>query len=434
MTTNVPKGAGRATATAKRTKHAQRTLLPPKAGSPGAVAVEAAKCEGGEEAHFAHLDANGECPWNHGETDSIPEVQRAVQQDNVKPMGEMTVAELRSVASKLGVPGYKVMRRGDLLNAILEAERAKTSTAERLAGRNLAEEAFKTAEKSKPARPATSVEKPLTKPQKEVMEIVADRGYVDRQVLANWKGSSSDSPAITSVLKALVRRGILTEPDSNYGRYLPVDRVSPEPECTGEQNVPLTEAQGKSMAKAEAFLKAAAELGWGEFARSAPEQETYGVIVGRGEERITISWRAGVFIGEECYHSHPGRSPRKVINASAAKKIMAIPAAQAAEEAAKVSAHKLARPRRDRSATATTAPRKALPFDPETAPDEDVIRAVSGHQISWTNEISGAIDESYVKGSIDEISIQPGKSGRSIRFTSAEGFRSVRVSSIVAIR
>jgi hypothetical protein len=372
MTTNVPKGAGRATATAKRTKHAQRTPLPPKAGSPGAVAVEAAKCEGGEEAHFAHLDANGECPWNHGETDSIPEVQRAVQQDSVKPMGEMTVAELRLVASKLGVPGYKVLRRGDLLNAILEAERAKTSTAERLAGRNLAEEAFKTAEKSKPARPAK-------------------------------EPKAKAAPAT-------------------------------EPECTGEQNVPLTEAQGKSMAKAEAFLEAAAALGWGEFARSAPEQETYGVIVGRGEERITISWRAGVFIGEECYHSHPGRSPRKVINASAAKKIMAIPAAQAAEEAAKVSAHKLARPRRDRSATATTAPRKALPFDPETATDEDVIRAVSGHQISWTNEISGAIDESYVKGSIDEISIQPGKSGRSIRFTSAEGFRSVRVSSIVAIR
>jgi hypothetical protein len=360
MTTNVPKGAGRATATAKRTKHAQRTPLPPKAGSPGAVAVEAAKCEGGEEAHFAHLDANGECPWNHGEAE---EPQR---------LGDKTVAELRPLAAKLGVEGYKTLRKGDLLNAMLLAERAKTSTAERLAGRNLAEETFKTAEKSKPARPAK-------------------------------------------------------EPKA---KAVPAT----EPDCSGERNVPLTEAQGKSMAKAEAFLKAAAELGWAEFARSAPEQETYGVIVGRGEERITISWRAGVFIGEECYHSHPGRSPRKVINASAAKKIMAIPAAQAAEEAAKVSAHKLARPRRDRSATATTAPRKALPFDPETAPDEDVIRAVSGHQISWTNEISGAIDESYVKGSIDEISIQPGKSGRSIRFTSAEGFRSVRVSSIVAIR
>lgn len=39
MTTTAPKGALRAAATARRTKHAQRTALPPKAGSPGAEAI-----------------------------------------------------------------------------------------------------------------------------------------------------------------------------------------------------------------------------------------------------------------------------------------------------------------------------------------------------------------------------------------------------------
>lgn len=386
MTTNVPKGAGRATATAKRTKHAQRTALPPKAGSPAAEAILAAKCEGGEEGHFAHMDANGECPWNHGDTERKEELRRSQPSNFIsgeetrqmlaglpaeKPMGERTVAELRKVASELLIPGARSMRRGDLLNSILEAEKAKASTAERLAGKDTVAEVFAAAEKSKPATPARAP------------------------------------------------------------KQRPARTPEPEPECTGDLNVPVTEAQGKSMAKAEAFLKAAAELGWSERARSAPEQETYGVIVGREEERITISWRAGVFVGEECYHSHPGRSPRKVINASAAKKIMAIPAAQAAEEAAKVSAHKLTRPRRDRGATATTAPRKALPFDPETATDEEVLEAVSGKTITWTNGVSGQIDQDQV-GS--HATIQPGKSGRSIRFTSATGFRSVRVSSILSIR
>lgn len=39
MTTNVPKGANRASAAARTRKHAQRTPLPPKAGSPGAEAI-----------------------------------------------------------------------------------------------------------------------------------------------------------------------------------------------------------------------------------------------------------------------------------------------------------------------------------------------------------------------------------------------------------
>ncbi len=45
MTTNVPKGANRASAAARTRKHAQRTPLPPKAGSAGAEAIaEKALC------------------------------------------------------------------------------------------------------------------------------------------------------------------------------------------------------------------------------------------------------------------------------------------------------------------------------------------------------------------------------------------------------
>jgi hypothetical protein len=375
MTTNVPKGSGRATATANRNKHAQRTPLPPKKGSPGAEAILEAKIDAWaktsglppeaieamkEEARKTGAKTVEEAlaAWEDlgdgGDETTIPTPE--------KPMGERPVVELRKIASGLLVPGARSMKKGELLNAILLAERAQESTAKRLAGRDLAAEVFETAAKSTPT----------TRAHGKTTDHICDRPSLDS-------------------------------------------------------------AQGKSMAKAEAFLTAAAELGWTEVVRSSPEQETYGVIVGRGEERIAISWRSGVFMGEECYHSHPGRSPRKVINASAAKKLMAIPPVQAAEEAAKVSAHKASRPRRDRSAQTTTERRKALPFDPETASDEDVLQAVSGgnRRVSWTNEVSGTIEDAYITGS---VSIQPGKSGRSLRFTSMTGFRSVRVSSIIAIR
>jgi hypothetical protein len=400
MTTNVPKGAGRATATAKRNKHAQRTPLPPQKGSPGFQAIEAASCAGGEEAHYAHLEANSECPWDHA-SDRVVEEARAVTPDPApeKPMGEKTVGELRKQASGLGVENYKILRKGDLLNAILLAERAKSKTAERLAGRDLAAEVFATAEKSVPAKAPSPARKRGEAPA-PIARIVP--GPDDRPAVHPGRAAKKAAPATV------------------------------EQACSGEVNV--SEAQAKSIAKAEAFLKAAADLGWAEKTRSAPDQNPYGVIVGRGDERITISWRDGVFVGEECYHSHPARTPRKVINASAAKKIMAIPAATADEEARKVTAHKSARPGRVRGAEATTERRKALPFDVETADDEEVLRAVSGRRISWTNEISGAIEEAHVKGSVDEISIQHGKSGRSIRFTSTTGFRSVRVKSLVSIR
>jgi hypothetical protein len=372
MTTTVKKGAGRPAAAEKTNRHAQRTALPPQAGSSGAQAIDAASCEGGEEAHFAHLETNGECPWDHA-SDKVVAEARAIVPDPApeKPMGERTVAELRKVASKLLVPGARAMKRGELLTAILEAEKAQASPR----AQKTAAQVFEVAEKSAPATPPRIGRKSA----KAAPEVVCE------------KPQAPKAPA----------------------------------EVVGAS---------KSQAKADAFVEAAAALGWAEKVRSAPDQNPYGVIVGRGNERIAISWRDGVFVGEECYHSHPARSPRKVINASAAKKIMAIPAAVADEEARKVTAHKAARPRKDRSAETTTERRKALPFDPETASDEEVIHAVSGRNVSWTNEISGSIQDAYVKGSIDEISIQPGKSGRSIRFTSMTGFTSVRVSSIVSVR
>jgi hypothetical protein len=60
----------------------------------------------------------------------------------------------------------------------------------------------------------------LPKAQRLVMAFVDERGYVDRQMIANANGSSPDAPAVTSVLKALVRRGLIVEPDTTYGRYV----------------------------------------------------------------------------------------------------------------------------------------------------------------------------------------------------------------------
>lgn len=109
----VKRGAGRPAATAKSNRHAQRTPLPPKAGSAGAEAIAEAK--------------------------ATPEAER---------YGALLVGDLRKVAKGLGVPGYSRMAKGALLVAIPEAERAAAKLA--ADGRDRAAEAFIVAEKSRP--------------------------------------------------------------------------------------------------------------------------------------------------------------------------------------------------------------------------------------------------------------------------------------------
>lgn len=190
------------------------------------------------------------------------------------------------------------------------------------------------------------------------------------------------------------------------------------------------ETDGKSTEKARAFLAAAESLGWAPVVGGKTE-DGVSIIVGRGQERIQIQWVAGAFTGE-AYYSHPARTTLKLRNASHAKKIMAIPASQADEEAQKVSAQKASRPTRKSAAESATAGRKALPFDVTTATDEEVLQALHGKRISWTNEISGEVEASRLPAS--GATIRPGKSGRSIDFLDPSGFRSVRVSSIISVR
>jgi hypothetical protein len=398
MTTNVPKGAGRPAAAARSAKHAQRTPLPPKAGSPGAEAIAEAKAE-------RVAEILGE--W----------MESADPAKQEKPYGEQTVAELRKVAQALGVTGYKALRRGPLMDAILEAEKAKASTAERLDGRDLAAEVFATAEKSaEPQPPAPKARKPKAKAGERKLAEAAGLVKAVHDAFAS---------SITAAREADEQR---------ERERVALGIVKPEPEPEAVCDRPAVDSpRGKSMAKALAFVEVAAGLGWAQFAKSAPDDETYGVIVGRDEERITISWRGGVFVGEECYHSHPGRSPRKVINASAAKKIMAIPPAEAAAEAAKVTAHKSARPGRKSAGEATTARRKALPFDPETAADAEILRAIHGREVTWVNSLSGAEHTARVTGSRNRV-VRNGSGVRAIDFNSPNGACTVRVNSIVEIR
>ena len=228
--------------------------------------------------------------------------------------------------------------------------------------------------------------------------------------------------------------------DSNVKQY----KVTGAPQKAKAPRT-ATEAlgSGKSAAKAQAFLTDAAGLGWdGAATRSG---DTVDVTVRRGEESLSIQWHDGVFTGE-CFYAHNGRTPIKVHNASAARKRMAMQPAEAAAEARKVAAHKVAR-----AATSTrrTATPSQLPFT-EASMDQEVLDALYGRKIKWTNRVSGAEEEDIVPDVASGVRLADGsrgvskqqhkpritesKSGRMVEFVGAMGFRSVLLSQVTEVR
>lgn len=380
MATTVKRGAGRPAATARTAKAAQQTALPdakiaeyakyhrlsPEATEAMIEAAHAVKAETVEEALAAWEDLGD------GESDEVVEAARAIVPDPApeKPMGKKTAKELHLIAGKLGIPGHRTMKRGELLTAILKAEQAAVTVPAAKSPEVRATDAFTVAEK-------------------------ADK--------------------ITSII----------------GEYL----ESSDPSKGVDLPEPLSPAGQKSLDKATAFILIAEGLGWSVTKSGSAGPDHWGVIVRREPtEAIDIEWSGGVFQGDTCYYSHSGRNAIKLRNASAAKKQMAVPPAEATVAAQKVTAHKAARPGQKKAGEATTAPRKALPFDPEAATDAEIKAAVTGRSVSWTNEISGAIEDAYVVTPAANIRVTPGKSGRNIGFVSETGYRTVRVSSIVSIR
>jgi hypothetical protein len=202
-------------------------------------------------------------------------------------------------------------------------------------------------------------------------------------------------------------------------------------------------AEEKSKAKGRAFLIEAKEFGWTLVPGSHGSTEKaggFGLVVGRGEERITIEWLAGVF-QDTCWYSCPGRDQIKLRNASAAKKRMALPAEVAEEEAKRVTVSKTMRA--PRTAVSVETKRSRLPFS-EASLDDVVLEAVSGRKLTWLNRISGAEEDDRVLLLVAEEKrtrpvrhkpyITESNAGRTLHFLGESGFRAVNVNSIVRVR
>lgn len=255
-----------------------------------------------------------------------------------------------------------------------------------------------------------------------------------REILAAESPEEETAEGFTSTaVLAATEQAAKTSKAKTTAKATPAKKAMP-----AEQAV-KTGGNTKSEIKAAAFAEEAIKLGWKW--EMSTEGELSTVVAKRGEETLEISWLNGVFQGETCVYQHAGRTGIKVHNASAAKKRMAVPAEEAAQEAQKVTAHKATRGGVRKSGDVKARQPKALPFN-DASLDDDVIAALRGKTITWVNSISKTEESARVpdegernsKGRVRSVTMREDESGRSINFTDASGFKAVRISSITEVK
>jgi len=144
------------------------------------------------------------------------------------------------------------------------------------------------------------------------------------------------------------------------------------------------------MAKAEKFVKASNDAGWDvEQSTDQTLARDYFLVVGNGEtyhvatrnnEQVVIShysgrWNGGYYI--------IGSHSRKVNNVAGAIHIITIPESAVVEPRAPIGRKG---PRGPRQIS------RRVPFSPADTPDRDVIEALRGHKIRWSNQYT-AVEE-----------------------------------------
>lgn len=141
--------------------------------------------------------------------------------------------------------------------------------------------------------------------------------------------------------------------------------------------------------KAQEFIDDAIALKWKH--EVVVDGDVMTATATRGPERIVIRWTAKAFT--DALYSCENRTVT-VRNVSAARKQMAIPAAEAVETSRKTITHTVkarkAAPVEDDDDD-DVKPR--LPFDPEMSPSAEILAALVGKEIIWRNGITG-MDES----------------------------------------
>lgn len=181
--------------------------------------------------------------------------------------------------------------------------------------------------------------------------------------------------------------------------------------------------------KAAALVQYAQEHGWtagAEKGEQAGDLVTFKAV--REGEQVTLHWITGGT--RPGTHTNGGRQVQAMNAATVRRIIDASPEAAAQVRAAYASGS--GRAKRAAVRIATAAP---LPFDVDTATEDEIVAAVMNRTVTWTNGISGSSEAAVVTGKGKNAPKVTGEgNARALTFwAKGEGSRSVRLLSLVSV-
>ena len=183
--------------------------------------------------------------------------------------------------------------------------------------------------------------------------------------------------------------------------------------------------------KADALVAHATATGWEVTGRTV-DGSNIALVFERGSERITGSWTNGVWDYPGHYENGGGGS-RVLLNASAARKAMSTPATEVRHTPAKAAREPGAAPTKAKTTVVK------VPFNANTSSDNEVLTALRGHRIKWTNKFSELVEVGVVPINGNKTKLHdddlddPGTRQLTFCDAAGEGYRTVRLSSIVYV-
>lgn len=187
----------------------------------------------------------------------------------------------------------------------------------------------------------------------------------------------------------------------------------------------------KSETKAKRLAAELKELGWR--SQIKLNHTIAELTLRRGKngdtEEMFITWDAGACVGGDgmITHEYKGRKIA-VRNANAVRARAATPAEQIAAEYARVANRKVGRPTKGGTKAKTKAT-PVMPFDPETASDDEIVQALTNKKVVWENKLAGKQEEARVRNA----KIQPSKNGRNIALNTEYGQRVIKATALVSV-
>ncbi len=164
-----------------------------------------------------------------------------------------------------------------------------------------------------------------------------------------------------------------------------------------------------------------------------PDQATLVLVRGTGDdiEEMCISWWSGACYGGDLRIVHTDRNRTIAVrNANAVRQRARIPHEEIKAEFIRVASRKSA-PRKPRTPKTAEEQRALLPFDPQTADDDTILKAVLNRTIRWENKTAGKTEDDVVKGAPKIARTKAGV--RNLTFKGVNTTRTVRVENLVSV-